>query len=155
MAWGRPPFSQKSDSRVRSLPFRVVLPESKDSSIFRGIGETHGVSPSSPSGWIIKTSVIPLFCFPLVQCPQFFPAEFFRRRREKPLVGVGFKGSIQEETVSLFPCFFLQRKGNKIAEASLWECVLTGKESIIGIEADLMPSPHGSCQNYRSKPSGQ
>ncbi|HEY0372862.1 MAG TPA: hypothetical protein VGD79_12715 [Thermoanaerobaculia bacterium] len=64
---------------------------------------------------------------------------------------MGHARVIDENTVPAIARQFLQGQRNEVAESALWQCVLVGKETIVGVEADLRPALHRLREHERSE----
>ncbi|MNC66733.1 hypothetical protein D3C75_1171680 [compost metagenome] len=59
------------------------------------------------------------------------------------MVSIGLKALVNKDTVSLFTRPPLKGKGNEVAESAFGQCILIGKQAVIGLHADLISVVHG------------
>ena len=74
-------------------------------------------------------------------------------RQVRPLVGKRIQVGIDEHAVAGFSWPALQRQGNQIAESTVRQRVLAGKEAIIGTEPEVGPVVHRLGEKQRAQPA--
>ena len=80
------------------------------------------------------------------------------RREKRPLVWIGLPSAIlleDKDAVAEFSRLLLQRQCNQIAETTLWQGVLVGKQPIVRIQADIRPLVHRFGQNMGTELTSQ
>jgi hypothetical protein len=73
------------------------------------------------------------------------------RREELPLVGVWMEIIVNEHAVARLSWRKLQGERNQVPEPSLGHRVLVGEKAVIRIQADLMPTLHGSREQQAAE----
>ena len=72
-------------------------------------------------------------------------------REELPLIGMRIEVGVDEHAVARLARRKLQGECNQVPEPSLRQCVLVWEKAIVGIETELVPALHGSCEQYASE----
>ena len=72
-------------------------------------------------------------------------------REELPLIGMRIEVGVDEHAVARLARRKLQGECNQVPERSLRHRVLVGEKAIVGIETELVPALHGSCEEYASE----
>lgn len=72
---------------------------------------------------------------------------------KRPLVGPRHEAVVQEHAVAQLARPFLQRQGDEVAEPAARHRVLTWKEPVVRIQADIGAGFHGFRQQVRPEPS--
>jgi hypothetical protein len=75
------------------------------------------------------------------------------RLQKPPLINMGLKQFIQENSVPLVSREFLQGQGNQISKSTFGHSVLAREKSVIRIEPYFVPFFHGASQQCPPEPS--
>src|SRR3954447_15385626 len=76
-------------------------------------------------------------------------------RQESPLVRPWNEVVVDKHTVALITCALLKRQGDQVAETSLGQRVLVGKEAIVGIQPDIGTALHRLGEQVGAQASHQ
>jgi hypothetical protein len=77
------------------------------------------------------------------------------RRQERPLIGKRKSLLVEKNAVAQVSWAFLQRQGDQIAETTLRQSILIGKETVIRIQPDVRPEFHRFGQDIGPEPASQ
>ena len=78
-----------------------------------------------------------------------------RARKERPLIGPWNEVVVEKHAVALIACALLERQGDQVAEATLGQRVLVGKQAIVRIEPDIGTALHRLGQQVGTQASHQ
>ena len=65
-----------------------------------------------------------------------------RTRKERPLIGPWDEVVVEKHAVALIACALLERQCDQVAEATLGQRVLIGKQAIVRVEPDVRAALH-------------